>query len=390
MKIKKVSLRLPFSILGVMSLYYIFYFLGFSEKEGSDAGLPILLLKIVSVAAFILLYFDWRSIFQKKRAVQYILLIVVLWGLIFLVTKSLYLGQPDLKYFNLLLTLLPFCLLANRNQEVEVYTLLNSLVFVVSIQILIDIYIFINGFSLWENNAFIGGVGNANAFGFICNICLSYLLYYKQKSFHRYVLIVLISFGILFTVSMMSVLFMLLNFTLYFTRKNLLLTIIVLLTSIAVLFSTYELLLPEHLKFKFESLLALLSGDTATGSRSVSLRVEIYNTFFENIERATIHVIFFGYENIAYYIADSQYLTYIGSFGLLWSVCFFSLIFYYLYISIVKNKSFFWTVVFIQFVLFFFVNRALDYFPIGLILGLAISSGWHESKYDDSKVSLKT
>jgi hypothetical protein len=275
-----------------------------------------------------------------------------------------------------IISCLPF-LLFDLNKSLKFHhAFFKALVIVLLIQIALDFYILFSGLSLWENKAFIGGVGNANSFGFICNLAISYLLYCKRLDAKYIACISLLSLGVLFTSSLMSVLFMMLNYLAYSLKRNLLFTILVCIMFVLSIVLFYEYFMSDHLKFKIESLMSLLSGEGGNQSRSVSLRVHIYSIFFDNLTNNFLYLLLFGYQNYSYYIADSQFLTYFGSFGLLWSFVFFAFLFTTLCRARFVLKNEFLTMVMLQFILYFIVNRILDYYPIPLILFLVITLIW--------------
>lgn len=381
------TVRVFCALVSLLSIYYVFYFIGFSESEAESSGPTILILKVASVIAFSTFFLDLLSIFKSKKIQQYILLIIILSGAFFLIIKILLIGASDLKYLNLLMTVLPFCLMVIKKPEVDIKIFFDILVFITCVQVFIDFIIFFNGLSLWENRAFIGGVGNANAFGFLCNVSLTYLLFGKNtRKLSDYFYVSILSIGIIFTVSLMSALYMFLIYFLYFLRKNLALTLFVFFGVVFIFISYYEYLLSDHLIFKFESLMALASGGEEAGSRSVTLRVQIYNEFFNQMKGDFLHVLMFGYHGYSYYIADSQFLTYIGSFGIIWSLLFFGFIAYFCLKSVFDHKNLFLSLVFIQFFLYFIVNRVLDYFPVGILLSIIITMAFQERKSNDNVV----
>lgn len=137
-------------------------------------------------------------------------------------------------------------------------------------------------------------------------------------------------------------------------------------------------LLSAHMVYKLESLLGLIMGgaEAEVGSVSVSLRVEMYRFFWERLSADFFDVLFYGYPGLHYYRADSQYLSYIGSFGLLNSLLFFGVMFSCAFTASLRRNSFarFSAVVIMMFTLMFFTNRALDYYPVPLFLFLIIAS----------------
>lgn len=367
------------SVLAVTTVYYVFYFIGFSETQ-SDGGALLLILKLVSVAAFSVFSLNLKSLLSPKSSALYLFYVIVWFGLVVLTVKSIVYGFEDLKYFNVIISSLPFLLFNLKNSLSFYADFFKVLVIVLMIQIAIDFYVLLTGLSLWENKAFVGGVGNANSFGFICNIGISYLLYCKRLNAKCIACISLLSLGVLLTSSLMSVLFMMLNYLVYSLKRNLLFTIFICTLFVLSVVLFYEYFISEHLKFKIESLISLLSGEGGTQSRSVSLRVHIYSVFYDSLVNHTLHLLLFGYHNYSYYIADSQFLTYFGSFGLLWSFVFFAFLFATLIRARFILKNEFYTMVMLQFITYFIVNRILDYYPVPLILVLMVSLIW---RFDD-------
>lgn len=255
-----------------------------------------------------------------------------------------------------------------------------------------DVYAWIGGFSLWAEKSFVGGVGNPSSFGFLCNICICWLVGSQQltRKLGRASSIIIISSLLILSVMSFSMfallnLIMILSFFLFTSSlvkatKTILFLLIVMAIILLVLdfdISTYTALMRFilHKLMGVGDFLGLI--DYGVTASSVDVRVGIHQRAIDLFQANWFSMIAGHPDAIVYDPNDSQYLTYALSFGIPVTLCFIFLNLYFLYLSVIIKKKFY-ILLFLSFLLIFTTNRILDYFPIAIIYFSAISGLIHE------------
>ena len=355
----------------ILSNYYYFYFYDFAQGQILGSNSAWFLTKIMALMIFYSLLLS-PVLRTRFRAVDIILFLTLCYFLIIILLRRMVWDTGGgYMVFNMFMCVIPFFIFERNKNIGRIFFFLDACLIILILQVFIDTSIFLYGSSLWENNAFIGGMGNPSSFGIICSIFLAYNLFLSSNKLFKLIVSTVLLYGILMTSSMMS-LFMavLVIFTWIWTLKKTYFLILLVL-SVLIAIYTYEHLLSNHLIYKLHSLFLL---DVDDPSRSVSLRIENYDLFFDQLINNFMKVLLWGYDDTFYYIADSQYLTFIGNFGLLFSLIFFATYIWYGLIAYrMKNMfGYFSVLVLVIFMLVFFTNRILDYYPVPLILFLTI------------------
>jgi hypothetical protein len=372
-----VKTGLALSALLILSNYYYFYFYSFNEGNVEGGG-GFALLKIVALFLF---YFLILSPFLKKSfGVETILFILfLLFSICTLFLKRAVWESGDLKYLNTVICAAPFFVLRMNKDFKRIFFFLDMCVVILVGQVFIDIVVFLCDYSLWRNKAFVGGLGNPSCFGFICNLLISYILFYKRATLFTVFSLCVLSFAVVMTNSMLSVFMLVVIFFLWGAVRGIcyLLSCAVVGAALAVVGHTN--LLVKHLIYKISSLYGLFAGATGDFSSSVLLRVDIHHLFFEQLSENFFGVLFFGYPDRYYYFADSQFLTYFGSFGIMASLLFFgAMVLSGLTAYSLRSRfGLFSMVAIAMFMLTFCFNRILDYYPVALFLFLICASVRH-------------
>ncbi|MBC3476306.1 hypothetical protein [Pseudomonas taiwanensis] len=364
----------------VLCNYYYLYFINFSEGD-SEGGSLYSLLKVAGVvlACATLLR---PSINRKYLAENIFLLLLIMVATVIFILKSVALGMSDLMFLNTAICFIPFFLLRERENNNCVIFFFESCLTIMAFQIALDTYIFISGLSIWENKAFIGGLGNPSSFGLVCNILIAYILFHRKPKATSVLYFAFLSCGVIMTSSMLSALslgIILFAWCLLTLSIKKIAYIIISIIAIPIIVSS---LASDHLLYKITSATNLLSeSPTSDSSRSVSLRVEIHKTYANNFEKDPVEGIFYGFTNSAYIKYDSQVLTYLSSFGMIFTALFFSVISFTMAKSFMA-RNYFSAMLLFLFSITFATNRILDYYPLPLFFAITFLTTRHYSKRD--------
>lgn len=360
--------------LVICSHYYYLYFIDFNEGVTNTPHYAQIL-KGILVFIFYLILFDIQKITFKidSLAVTTVLVFAtLLWK-----ARSLIIN--DYLFLNFFALAMPFIFLrpALRREVDELF--FPTLVTIICAQIVIDIFIYENGNAIWANKAFIGGLGNPSSFGFICNICAAYVISRKKNAACLFAFLIL-AYGICMSKSMTSIGVLITIHALHFfnqkTRKDLLSSCLLACLTLYIFSHNIE----GHLIYKIDSLinsirfssffnsihmLAPLSDtDMPNVSSSIENRLMMHRQLFEGIFEAPVRVIFFGLPNIFYNAADSQLVTFSGSFGIVLTCAILHQLIFPFFNGKLCGSSFLSNSIGFIFIIFCMTNRILDYYPI--------------------------
>lgn len=330
------------------------------------------ILKIFGVIFFVLSFFKFQ-LNERLYGNEILLAIFLVSAISVFLAKKIYIHSGSDLFLNVIFCALPFFILSLRRDFELFYFFLQVCTWLLIAQIFLDFYIRSNGHSLWDNRAFVGGLGNPSSFGLFCNIVLCNVLFLRRFSFSSIFLIIFIVYAITETKSLFSLAAMAVVFLYFIWRRTKSGFFLFLIFIGAGIYLFSDSLISGHLAYKISSLQEIFSAGESEGSQSITLRVEIHQIFFEKLADDFLSVLFFGYHEAYYYNADSQFLSFFGSFGVLSSMLFFFSIFYCLLVIKPRHKEsdFFWISISL-FVLMFFSNRIVDYYPMQLILFLLV------------------
>ncbi|WP_435647180.1 hypothetical protein [Pseudomonas aeruginosa] len=147
------------SALLVLSNYYYLYFLEFSQGGTSGAGL----LALVRVfAVFLLCSQLFRPVLRSSFRLEEILVLAFLiFGLLVILLKTMFSQEGDWMYVNTLMCAIPLLLLRVRENLARFIFFFECCLLVLVLQVVGEFFIYFYGKSLWENKAFIGGIGES-------------------------------------------------------------------------------------------------------------------------------------------------------------------------------------------------------------------------------------
>tara|TARA_A100001015_G_scaffold254677_1_gene295624 strand:- start:889 stop:2079 length:1191 start_codon:yes stop_codon:yes gene_type:complete len=236
-----------------------------------------------------------------------------------------------------------------------------------------DLISLISGNSLWENKAFIGGIGNPSSYGLI----LLYLILINKNIFSFFfesLINILLFVSLLLTQALMPILILLI-FSFFIFKKKVFILISVLITTIGVffldLFLNYLGLQDLHFLAKIEGLYNYgLYADLG----SVFYRLEYWKDVYKLFDNPLTFL--FGHINgFSYNAGDGQYVAYLTSFGFpIFIIFIFSIFKIVYYFKNYNNETAYrFKLFFIAVLLILLTNRYLDYWPNAIIVFLTIN-----------------
>lgn len=355
-----------FSAFLVLCNYYYFYFVDFYQGVAGGGW-------VFSALKFFGIFLVAASLLRISPRVDEKELWCVAFFFISALTifflKGILLGFDDGMFLNTFLCLIPFLVLRLRRGRETVVFFFECCLFILIFQIFLDQIIYWAGSSLWENQAFVGGVGNPSSFGLLCNLLLCYVLFERRATFSSALFAFVLAYGVCRSNSLLALISLVLVLGFYFFERRSWSRFAYVLAVFS--FSVY-LGGQAHLFYKIDSLAGLaLEGDVG-GSASVSTRLHIHYEFLDNLLSNPLDALFYGFTNKAYMAYDSQFLTYFSSFGLLFSLLFFLSFFLVLLRCLFGGVDYFVFVALLIFSLTFLPNRILDYYPIPIFFALLV------------------
>lgn len=360
------------SALLVLCNYYYFYFLGFYQGV-ADIGVGFSILKLFGIflGAASLLRVTLR---EGKKELWYVAIFFLIAFVLFFL-KGILLGFSGLMFLNAFLCMVPFLFFRLKGGRERVIFFFECCLFILIFQIILDQLIFWSGNSLWENRAFVGGLGNPSSFGLLCNVLLCYVLFERRAAFSSTLFAFILAYGVCRSNSLLALISLGVVLGFYFFEYRSLRRFAFVLAIFS--FSVY-LGGQAHLFYKFNSLVGLAFEEVGVvegevvGSVSISTRIHIHYEYLDNLFSKPIEAIFYGFTNKAYMAYDSQLLTYLSSFGLLVSLLFFLSFSLVLLHCLSSGSSYFVFVALFIFGLTFLTNRILDYYPMPIFFALLV------------------
>lgn len=370
--------------------YYYLYFVTFNEGVTRTPFFATAL-KILTTSAFYAIFFDFKNKHPKFTTIN----IAILMAILILLIKAIFLPINDMVFVNFFVLLLPYFLFQPKIKDTAASAFFPTLIFILVVQITVDFIIKSANYSIWDNKAFIGGFGNPSTFGLICNIAIAYLLS-RKKILYYLPIIFLIEYGICQSKSLASIGVLIIIHLLYIWNQDkalsMLKAVAMLLASLFVIFNNIE----GHLTYKacsaiymanqklaiFDNLLSAtwicpekISNiiDVGTTSASVSGRIAMYKNLWHGFSLAPATTFFIGLTNIFYNAADSQFVTFAGSFGiLLCCTILYHMINPYFHGSIYKSQLLSRSIG-VVLICYTLSNRIFEYYPVFFIFLLTFS-----------------
>lgn len=361
----------PFSILLLTLNYAVYYFYSFNEGISNAPRALTVSIKLVTI---VLLYCAFPPrIFDINRLVIFIS-IVILPGTYF-VLKYLY-GYQDFLFLNYFLfagfLFTPVC---------DFHRVSKYLCVIVALQIIFfTLLIELNLLSpLWNNGAMSGGFGNPSEFAFFILYCIIYLFAFNNPLF--ILLIPIYALGIIYAQSMLMFI-LLVIFSLHMLarrfvkRRKDFISIVILLIIGFLFYLSYS---ETHLAAKLKSFIVYGVADSSP-SLSVSNRIDWVGYHLFRFRIGLINPFFGDVGDLGYVSGDNQLLSFLslGGVPLLAFACSLITLGILNANRLTTPNSLFLKYFYTLFILFLIFNRALEYFPVSILLFLTL--GFQMSK----------
>ena len=346
------------------NLMLINYFGDFSEGSvNTDGGIKIII-KIISILLICSMY-KQRTFSLKSN---YLLITFFITYLVIVILRFPFYESRDIMFLNTFIAL-PLLMGFGPSTAEDFKRFDRLLLWMLLSWIFVDSFFYFSGNSLWNNKAFIGGIGNPSSYGFLLIYIYEIAIFEIKNKRLRFFIRLLIFTIILLSQALMPLLVFIIIQFIKLPKKIIFLTLTILFFIGSQLDLFFEFLPDEHWKFKLVALVDFLkNSDVSNTNLSISTRIE----FFEGIKllNSDVSTFLFGNVNDTFYNSgDSQYVTYLTSFGIpLFLLFIFALGKLYIKAKNTSLKHFI-----IAFLLILLTNRILDYWPIAIIIFISIN-----------------
>jgi hypothetical protein len=364
------AIGLFIAALAVLGNYYYLYFVSF-EQGASEGGWQFSLLKVVGLLLTYPLLLSTR-LRTTMIAQEFMLLMFFTLTLVIYIFKVLFLGGGDIMFLNTVLCAVPFLVFRLNGNIRRVVLFLECCLFILAMQVLADTVVYRTDMSLWENKAFIGGLGNPSSFGLLCNLFVGYLLFYRRRSITSSLYFATLAYGVFMTSSMLAFLMLCAVLAIWGVSRLSMAKLVAAMGIVLIALVAGEKLFSEHLGYKLQSARSVLDGSTDSQSASVSLRLAAHQEYAGQFAEHPFEALSYGFDSQPYIWYDSQVLTYLSSYGVFPSALFFLAVFGLAVRAMLASSplSRFVAVSLMLFLVTFTTNRILDYYPIPLFLFL--------------------
>lgn len=369
----------------LVSVYYLNYGAGYSDGS-SEASNPLTI--VVRLLAIALIVFALLPIRLKLDAT------VALAAFYLLSAGSLVMawGQTgeinDTLFFNAVIQLPVLVALSGTYWSVDFARWMRFIARCLVAQAALDAIVLLSGATLWDSEAFVGGLGNPSSFALYCCIAFSFCLLHPQAGRHRYKLAIALAGSAIMTKALFAVMAVIIVYVVWAIRGWRRLAASLILVPIVVLIGVNNsdsmgLGFVAHKLKAFSALLGFVDYDVDS-STSVSGRIEVHKRTYEAIIEDPVGLLLGHLDHQPYWPMDSQVLTYLGSFGALMLLVFIAL--HMLWISRAwRHASIdgaFTVLALTVFGLIFLTNRILDYFPVATMYFLCIAAAQKKAPHE--------
>ncbi len=361
----------------LLSVYYLDYSGDFHEgssASNSPLALPMRALAVMLIAASL-------APFRARPGLPFMLIVAyLLAGFSYATALGTYGELNDRLFLNTLLQLPVLWAFSQACWRIDYARWLRFIGGCLLIEAGIDLLVLIFGNTLWLSEAFVGGFGNPSTFGLICSVLVAFYLFHPRAGKRALLKASALAIAAVMTKSLFAVLAVvaLFGFWTLQTRRRMAGGALVgaaLLCGVVWWVNTHEeevFLL--HKLSAAGAFVGLMDYDTDT-SKTVSLRSEMHERTFSAIASDPARLLSGHLEHNVYWQMDSQFLTYLGSFGLLFVTLFFALHFIWM-LCAARSRSAdarFALGALCLFGVIFFTNRILDYFPAATIYFVCVA-----------------
>ena len=376
------TFSLNVGLLIIFSVMYQVYFYGFSSDQAFlGPGWQRLLLKVIGLAVF---YFSVRKLFSVKALFSNLTLKV---PLIFISVATAFLipflSDLDIQAVNLCLFMPILAIDFNSSKSQRLFiSIFKFLSLIIMIQIILDPILKIITDIGYGNAAMIGGVGNANVFGYLLLSCALFCRIVNNNNVPFWFFIISSFFTGSLAVILLAAALVFLYFLgaiLKFTTKSgiqLLVAIFLVIMTIEILsydWFSANLRSVNHAIDKWIILFDVLGGGIAD-SASISVREE-YTVYGLKLVAENPMSLLFGHPGgIPMYTGDGWWLGLLVTHGLLVTLLFAisNFMIFARGLRMDTRESRFSACVVVISCVFFISNRLLDYWPAAFVYLVAI------------------
>jgi len=338
-------------ILAFCLMYSLYLYSFDSGASSGGVGLRVFL----KLCVVIILFADGFRLKMEKYKLP--LFFFMLFGLFSIILFLPFYSSRDLQWINQFMI---FPLLFWRpKMPISKFKRLFAIIFY--LWFVVDVIILYTDRSLWINEAFVGGVGNPSSFGLFSILAIA-IGFYDRK----YLLFILGIIGLLMSKALMPVLALIVSFLIVTRLRT---KIILFSCAIIALAKLDDILnwLPAHLSFKIEGLISFISQGDYKNLASIGTRLEFLDS--AKLSLGEWHTFLIGkYGQSYYYSGDSQWLTFLTSFGVPLTILFFIACVLVWRVVIVRAQSELIELFFLALFFLFITNRILDYWPVFIVV----------------------
>jgi hypothetical protein len=365
------------STLLMFCIYYLDYTGHFEEgtlEGGSTLAFP---LRLLSVSLIVISLFPLRL---RRSPTWFLGLLYALSSCSLIAAGGVYGEVNDLLFFNTILQLPILFALTFSQWRIDYVRWFNLIGLCLIGQSILDLWLWLNGASLWISTAFVGGVGNPSSFGFCCDLLVAFYLFHPRAGRYRAIKAITLTLSAIMSESLFCVLSVVVIYMVWSIQTwrragfALIAALAVGFATNAIIQSNQKELFIIHKISAAGAFVGLVDYDTDT-ARSVYGRSEIHQRILSAFEVNPLTFLTGHAEHLAYWPADSQVLTYLGSFGIFALAGFWIMHLRWMAGAIAFRHSDggFTLLTLSLFALIFFTNRILDYFPVATLYFACIS-----------------
>ncbi|NUA25397.1 hypothetical protein [Cupriavidus basilensis] len=371
------------AIVGIFSIYYLYYFTNFKDGDVDDVPAFIAIAKLCAFSLFTLCLLPFR-VSDRYQDDLLLVPVLALCGISYGLAVAAGYDQPTALFLNALI-FLPV-LFSARVSEQGILSALMLIKNIILVQCLVGFVLRYLGIDLWTGGAVSGGVGNPSSFGLLC--CISYL--YVDTFARRWPAEIaeklVLALGAVATNSVFSLMTMA-CIVLLVEIKNKRLGFLLMCFVPALAAAGFFVLQAEaegKPSFLIHKILAVLNFvglvDYDVTAGITGGRIADHLNLLAGYVEEPASMLWGHMGSTVYRAADSQYVSYLASFGIPLTLL-FVLVNLKIYASSKSQRT--PEAVFLRgclliFLFNFFVNRILDYFPmtfIYLIVVIGLSRG---------------
>jgi hypothetical protein len=373
---KKAKLIIILASVLILCNYYYLYFLSF-DQGAITGSVPYSYVRLVGLFLLFSQILDYKA-FRRPTPLDCCILsfISLLVFTIFIKWYSEPVGNKMIA--NMIICAVPLLLFNRHGDDWKVLYFLDVCLVILIFQCAGDWVIYFYDGMLWDNDAFIGGVGNPSSFGVIVCAFSAYVMLCKKPGLLSCICVIILQLGVVRTSALMPCLLMLALAVYCAVVGRSKVAVFATVTTIIICWAALDVVVGDHLVYKLNSVIYSLTGyrvfDTAPGvSLSISLRAEAMKEIANAAVQRPLQFVLLGSSTEWYQGVDSQFLTYLTSFGLISTVLFLMYVVGCIFRNCIYRTPYskFLIAILLLFCGIFLTNRILDYYPVALFFFLA-------------------